>query len=176
MKYSELLHVLRASSAISQETSFVLIGSQAVLLLLENPPEDLLRSTEIDLYPANHPEKAELLNGAIGALSDFHDTYGYHADGVSPETASLPPDWMSRSVFRYLGEITAICPDIHDLAVSKCAAGREKDADYVRLLLEQRIIDFSVLLERIAQLDKAKHDPVKISHWARRRAQEAGIV
>jgi hypothetical protein len=176
MKYSELLHVLRASSAISQENSFVLIGSQAVLLLVEFPPEGLLRSTEIDLYPAKHPEKAELINGAIGALSDFHDTFGYHADGVSPDTASLPADWMSRSIFRYFGDITAICPEIHDLAVSKCAAGREKDADYVRLLLQERMIDLSTLLERIEQVDHAKHDTVRIASWARRRAQEAGIA
>jgi hypothetical protein len=176
MQYSELLHVLRASAAISQENSFVLIGSQAVLLLVEQPPQDLLRSTEIDLYPANHPEKAELIDGAIGAMSSFHDTYGYHADGVSPETASLPKDWMSRSVFRYLGEITAICPDVHDLAVSKCAAGRDKDAEYVRVLLKEKIIDLQTLLVRIGQLDSMKHDTAKISNWARRRAQEAGIA
>ena len=55
MKRDELAHVLRASAAISNETSFVLVGSQAVLLLLEQPPADLLLSTEIDLYPALHP-------------------------------------------------------------------------------------------------------------------------
>ena len=49
MKRDELAHVLRASAAISNETSFVLVGSQAVLLLLEQPPADLLVSTEIDL-------------------------------------------------------------------------------------------------------------------------------
>jgi hypothetical protein len=175
MKYSELLHVLRASAAISQEQSFVLIGSQAVLLLLENPPDGLLRSTEIDLYPSSRPEKAELIDGAIGAMSSFHETFGYHADGVSPETASLPKDWMSRSVFRYLGDITAICPDIHDLAVSKCAAGREKDADYIRVLLQERLIDASVLLERVEQLDGAKHDKTRLANWVHRRAQEAGV-
>ncbi len=173
MLRSELVHVLRASAAISNETSFVLIGSQAVLLLLDEPPADLLRSTEIDLYPAMHPEKADLIDGAIGALSTFHDTFGYHADGVAPETASLPKDWMSRAVFTYVGDVTAICPDLHDLTVSKCAAAREKDADYIRVLLRHQLVKLDVLVERIALLDPAKHDLAHITQWLQRRAKEA---
>lgn len=173
MQRSELAHVLRASSAISNETSFVLVGSQAILLLLEEPPEDLLRSSEIDLYPASNPEKSDLIDGAIGALSTFHDAFGYHADGVSPETASLPKDWMSRAVFSYIGDITAICPDLHDLAVSKCAASREKDADYVRTLLRKNLVQLEVLLERIELLDASKNNLKHITQWTQRRAQEA---
>jgi len=52
MQRTELVHVLRASAAIANETSFVLVGSQAILLLVDEPPSELLRSTEIDLYPA----------------------------------------------------------------------------------------------------------------------------
>lgn len=173
MQRSELVHVLRASSAISNETSFVLIGSQAILLLLEEPPADLLRSTEIDLYPALHPEKADLIDGAIGALSTFHDTFGYHADGVAPGTASLPSGWMDRSVLTYVGEVAAICPDLHDLAVSKCAAAREKDADYVRTLLKHKLVNLDVLIERIGLLDASKNDLHHIVQWTRRRAREA---
>ncbi len=173
MKRDELAHVLRASAAISNETSFVLIGSQAVLLLLEQPPADLLVSTEIDLYPALHPEKADLIDGAIGAHSTFHDTFGYHVDGVGPETASLPHDWMSRAVFTYFGDITAICPDLHDLAASKCAAGRPQDADFIRALFRHAMIELPVLLERIALLDPHKHDLTHTAQWTQRRAQEA---
>ena len=158
MKRDELAHVLRASAAISNETSFVLVGSQAVLLLLEQPPADLLVSTEIDLYPALHPEKADLIDGAIGANSTFHDTFGYHVDGVSPETASLPKDWMTRAVLTYFDDVTAICPDLHDLVVSKCAAGRDKDADFVRILLAIGSVALATLLERIAMLDPVKHN------------------
>jgi hypothetical protein len=173
MKYDELAHVLRASAAISNETSFVLVGSQAVLLLLEQPPADLLVSTEIDLYPALHPEKADLIDGAIGANSTFHDTFGYHVDGISPETASLPNDWMSRAVLSYFGDVTAICPDLHDLVVSKCAAGRDKDADFVRILLANGAVALITLLERITMLDPAKHNLQHITQWTQRRAQEA---
>jgi hypothetical protein len=173
VKHDELAHVLRASAAISNETSFVLLGSQAVLLLLERPPAELLVSTEIDLYPALHPEKADLIDGAIGAHSTFHDTFGYHVDGISPETASLPNDWMSRAVLTYFGDVTAICPDLHDLVVSKCAAGRDKDADFVRILLANGSVALTTLLERITMLEPAKHNLQHITQWTQRRAQEA---
>lgn len=173
MQRSELAHVLRASAAIANETSFVLIGSQAILLLLDEPPPDLLRSTEIDLYPALHPEKADLIDGAIGAHSTFHDTFGYHVDGIGPETASLPMDWMSRAVLTYFGDITAICPDLHDLVASKCAAGRDKDSDFVRILLARKLVLTGTLLERISMLDPLKHDLAHITQWTERRAQEA---
>lgn len=173
MQRSELAHVLRASAAIADETSFVLVGSQAILLLVDEPPTELLRSTEIDLYPALHPEKSDLIDGAIGAFSTFHDTFGYHADGVGPESASLPKGWMDRAVLTYVGEVTAICPDLHDHAASKCAAGRPKVVDYVRVLLQHQLVALDTLLERIALLDAAKHDLAYISQWTRRRAQEA---
>lgn len=173
MQRDEVEHVLRAASAIAKESSFVLVGSQAVVLLLDSPPAALLVSAELDLYPALHPEKADLIDGAIGALSAFHDTFGYHADGVGPETATLPPDWMKRAKLVYLNDITAICPDLHDLAASKCAAGREKDAGFVSVLLRDRLIALDVLLERIEMLPVEMKARLSIADWARRRAAEA---
>ena len=124
MNREQLEHVLRAAAAIAQENSLVVVGSQAVLLPYPNAPEALLGSREVDLYPALHPERADLIDGAIGAMSSFDETFGYYADGVGPETAIMPADWMDRARLYYIGDVTAICPDIHDLAVSKCAAAR----------------------------------------------------
>lgn len=175
MKRSELAHVLRASAAILNDTSFSSVGSQAVLLPLEVPPADSLVSNEIDLYPALHPEKADLIDGAIGAHSTFHDTFGYHADGVGSEAARLPKDRMSRAVLTYFGDITAICPDLHDLVVLKCAAGKDKDADFDRTLLLSGLVKPDILLERIATLDPAKHTVEHIMQWKQRRVQESSI-
>jgi len=116
MKLDELKHVLRASAAIANENSMVVVGSQAILLLLEQPPESILVSREVDLYPALHPERADLIDGAIGMHSSFHETFGYFADGVGPETAVMPADWMTRASLHYIGDITAICPELHDLS------------------------------------------------------------
>ena len=38
----------------------------------------------------------------------------------------------------------------HDLVVSKYAAGREKDRDYVRAAIRHRLVEPRVLLERLA--------------------------
>jgi hypothetical protein len=94
MTFDELLHVLRASAEISKESSFVLVGSQAVLLLLDAPPADTLRSTEIDLYPANAPEKAALIDGSIGAVSEV-DGLVDALDVDLPRKSSIR-HWMQR--------------------------------------------------------------------------------
>ena len=98
MKLDELKHVLRASAAIADENSMVVVGSQAILLLLDEPPESLLVSREVDLYPALHPERADLIDGAIGMHSSFHETFGYFADGVGPETAVMPADTLRERI------------------------------------------------------------------------------
>jgi len=163
MQRSEAEHVLRAAAAIAQEQSFVVVGSQALLF------------RELDLYPALHPEKSDLIDGAIGALSSFDDIFGYHADGVGPETAVMPGDWMQRASLHYVGELTVVCPELHDLALSKCVAGREKDADFVRELLRLKLVSPVVLRERAALLDVAKYPVAQIGDWIERRRIEAGV-
>lgn len=174
MKREEAEHVLRAAAAIAQESSFVVVGSQAVLFTLDDVPAELLVSRELDLYPALHPEKADLIDGAIGALSSFDDTFSYHADGVGPETAVMPADWMDRASLHYVGDLTVICPELHDLALSKCVAGREKDAEFVEVLLREGLIDAEVLRARMHALDSAAHPALPLEAWlARRVAQVA---
>ena len=173
MKWEQLEHVLRASAAITQDTSFVVIGSQAVLLSHPNAPAELLLSNEVDLYPALHPERSDLIDGAIGQLSMFHDTFGYHADGVGPETAKMPADWEQFSQLHYIGELTIVVPDLHDLAVSKCVAGRDKDAQWVAALLRHEMIELPRFLDRLQALDATRYDIALLTAWAQRRAEEA---
>ena len=172
MTREQLEHVIRAAASITKELSFVVIGSQAVLLPYPDAHPDLLVSRELDLYPAMAPEKSDLIEGAIGALSRFDETFGYYADGVGPDTAVMPADWMNRASLHCIGDATVVCPDMHDLAVSKCAAGREKDARFVRVMLIQGMIDSSTLEQRIKQLDPGRPIPAIVA-WARLRAHEA---
>lgn len=173
MKRSQLAHVLRAASEISGEKSFVLVGSQAVLLLIDEPADQLTLSDELDLYPSMAPEKSDMIDGAIGVLSRFHDEFGYHADGVSPETAVMPADWMDRAKLHYFGDITAICPELHDLCVSKCVAGRPKDAEFVSVLFRDKLISLDMLIQRIEMLDTTRFAVEAVVAWARRRAGDA---
>jgi hypothetical protein len=45
---------------------------------------------------------------------------------------------------------TGWCLDVHDLAVSKLAAGREKDLAYVEVMVRRRLVSAPTLQERLA--------------------------
>lgn len=173
MKRVELEHVLRASAATTNEHSFAVAGSQAVLLSHPDAPGDLLMSNEVDLYPALPPGRAGLIDGAIGQLSMVHDPFGYCADGVGPDTAKMPADWMQFARLHHIGELTAGVPDLHELAVSKCVAGRDKDGLWVSALPRHRLIGLARLLDRTRALDAAQYPVDRLVAWAQRRAQEA---
>jgi hypothetical protein len=130
MKRSDLEHVLRASRGVTGETEFIVIGSQAILGRFPDAPKELRQSMEADLYPKLKPELASVIEGSLGRYSQFDETFGYYADGVGPDTATLPPGWEQRLVAvsnENTGGAIGWCLEPHDLAFSKLAAGREKD-------------------------------------------------
>lgn len=155
MTRTALEHLLRASAGLTNERDFVVIGSQAVLGQFASAPEALLVSIEADIYPRYAPEKADLIDGAIGELSAFHQTFGYYAHGVDETTAILPAGWEDRLVPLHnenTGGATGWCLDVYDLASSKLVAGRERDLDFLRVLLRERLVDVTVLDQRVQQL------------------------
>lgn len=128
------------SASLSGCREMVVIGSQSLLASHPDAPEDLLRSMEVDLYPLEEPEKADLIDGSIGELSPFHDAFGYYAHGVGVETAVLPSGWRHRWIRLESEGAVGWCLSPVDLAVSKLAAGRSKDIDFVRGMLKARIL------------------------------------
>lgn len=149
MNRTQLEHVIRAASAIAEDDELIIIGSQAIHAQVRFPPNEAVRSTEADVYPRNHPERAELIEGAIGELSGFHDTYGYYAQGVSPTTAVLPRGWEDRLVVlknENTGSGAGLCIDVHDLLLSKYAANREKDREFNRAVIAAGLVDRGTLL------------------------------
>jgi hypothetical protein len=155
----QLEHLLRASASIlidrgsrAPTQELVVIGSQAILGQYPHAPGELLRSMEADLYPLREPELADAIDGAIGELSAFHDTYGYYAQGVGPETATLPAKWIERVApvkSDATGQAVGLCLEAHDLAISKYVAGREKDLSFTFQLARHGMTGRSVLLERL---------------------------
>lgn len=154
MKRHELEHVIRAAGAIAGIKELVVVGSQAILAFYPNAPDELTVSMEADVYAYDDPKKSDLIDGTIGELSPFHEQFGYYAHGVGPETACLPIDWRIRAVEvsnDNTGGITGICLSPVDLAVSKIAAGREKDFLFVSYMLKNNMIPMDEL-ERLISL------------------------
>lgn len=98
MRRSELEHVIRAAAAITNEYEIVIVGSQSLLGAVPQPSALLVESMEADVYPRQRPDLADLIDGAMGEGSPFHDCFGYCAQGVGPQTAVLPVDWEVRLV------------------------------------------------------------------------------
>jgi hypothetical protein len=166
MNRAELEHVIRAASGVVGDPDIIVIGSQAILAEFPNAPAELLQSMEADVYPRAKPELSIQIDGAIGERSMFHETFGYYAHAVDENTATLPSGWRERLVpikNQNTGDATGWCLEAHDLAVSKVVAGREKDVDFVRILLREKMISRLTLGERLAALTLAA-DHLKAVH------------
>ncbi len=153
MTREQLEHIVRAAAYIVDDDELIVVGSQAVLGQFPDAPAALLSSNEADVYPRNKPELADVIDGTIGELSPFHETFGYYAHGVGPTTAVLPEGWLDRLVpvsNANTRGATGWCLEIHDLVVSKLAAGREKDLDFAREAARHRLVREAVLKERLA--------------------------
>ena len=158
MNRAQLEHLIRAAADIATDDDLVIVGSQAVLGQYPDAPAELLRSIEADMFPRNHPERGDLIDGSIGEGSPFHDAYGYYAQGVAPETAILPEGWEGRMIpvsNQNTRGATGWCLEIHDLLLSKVAAGREKDLDFLRVASSHGLAREEILLGRVKTLPVA---------------------
>ncbi len=154
MTRSELEHLIRAAGSIADDVEIVVIGSQSLLGQFPDAPLVLLASMEADVFPRSHPDRAELIDGSIGEGSSFHESFGYYAQGVSAETATLPSGWQDRLVpisNANTRGITGLCLEVHDLAISKYVAGREKDLEFTHALARHRLVGKAALLRRLKQ-------------------------
>lgn len=171
MRRADLEHVIRAAAVISGQREFVVIGSSALLATVPDPPELLQRTRDVDLYPLRAPELAQLIDGSIGELSPFHQHFDYYAQGVGPETATLPEGWEARLVRLQnpnTSEAIAYCLEPHDLAASKLAAHREKDLAFVEAMLEHGLVAGATLAERIEALPVPLRQREELAAWLRR--------
>lgn len=174
MKREELEHIIRASADVTDQYEFVIIGSQSILGPVPHPPAVFTVSAEADIYPLHAPELSDLIEGALGEASPFQEANGYYAQGVGPETAILPADWLKR-VHRVQNANTndrvAYCLDLCDLFLSKAAAGREKDREFCIAMLQHAFVTQSEVLAliRTMPLDDEEKTRLRatINRWAR---------
>ena len=176
MTRDQLEHPIRATCDVSKDTEVWVFGSQAILGEFPNAPESLRTSIEVDVQPKNRPETVDEVDGALGELSMFHQTHGFYVHGISIESTNLPDSWEQRTVsvndpIATHGN-TGLCLEAHDLAASKLAAYREKDREFVRLLLIEEMIEVKTLTERISSLIVKHNLRERLLHWVKITAEE----
>ena len=122
----------------------------------------------VEVAGATVEAKADQVDGAIGELSPFHETFGYYAQGVSVSTAVLPAGWRDRLV---LVDTASTAPgrgcalEPHDCVVSKLVAGREKDYEFAAALIDAGLIDPGLLAMRAEAVDVAPLVRRRLNEW-----------
>ena len=176
MTREQLEHAIRAACDVSRDTELWIFGSQAILGEFPNAPKSLRASIEVDIQPKNRPETVDVIDGTLGELSMFNQTHGFYVHGISVESVKLPDGWKQRTVsisdpISTHGK-TGFCLEVHDLAASKLAAYREKDREFVRLLLIEKMIDMEIFTERILLLNLGDHLQELLLRWVRHIGEE----
>lgn len=166
MRREDFIHVLQAAAAIVND-ELVVVGSQSILGSVETAPEELLRSIEVDVYPRTDPERAIEIDGAIGEGSRFHETYGYYAHGVGPETITAPAGWEERlrklalpPIRLASGTPIVWCLSLPDLMLAKLAAGRLHDTPFVEAALDAKLVTIEELRLGIDLMPPASREGV----------------
>ncbi len=175
MNREDLEHIIRASGDVTDQYEFIIIGSQSILGSIPNPEVVFKMSAEADIYPYRVPELADKIDGAIGEASRFHETHGYYAQGVGPETAVLPAEWISRLhrvQNRNTNDRVGYCLDVVDLFMSKAVAGRSKDRLFCIALLQHGYVTVDQALDMVAQMPLNDEAQRRLRATVRRWAKE----
>ncbi len=197
MRRSELEHIIRAAGAIAGVKEIIILGSQSILgqfpligekgldeglkaqidvsLSKTNPYKILSLSVEADIMVPENESLADIIEGTIGELSHFHDTFGYYAQAVDSTTSKLPKRWMERLipiVNENTNGIKGLCLEIHDLMISKLFASRKKDFEFFQAAVNLNLVDKNTLKERLAEAMFEKIDFDRIENLINRGFDE----
>lgn len=152
MTRQQLEHIIRAAAGTLNVHDIVVIGSQSLLGSYPDAPQEFRDSMEADVFPKDNPANSIVIDGSIGEESMFHRTFGYYAHGVDDTTAILPNGWRDRLVRvsppATMGAV-GWCLEANDLAVSKLAAGREKDLAFVAAMLRHQLASRELIQTRL---------------------------
>lgn len=110
---------------------------------------------DVAFFDDSDEGRADIVDGAIGEDSMFHETHGYYGQGVSISTATLPRGWEERLVSFTPADSSpaeAVCLDPIDLVVAKLVAGREKDLSFAADLLASGHVEAIGLSKRVELL------------------------
>lgn len=173
MRRTQLEHIIRAAGQIAQTDTLLIFGSQSILGQYpeigesfclhahDHPARVLARSMEADICVPHQPDKTDEIEGSIGEMSVFHDTFGYYAQAVDETTCKLPLGWQERLIeisSPNTRNVRGLCLEIHDLLIAKWAAYRQKDIEFCTAAVQLGLVQKEVLLLRLQQT------PLSIEH------------
>lgn len=175
MNREQLAHLLHAVADAIGESDILVIGSQAILGSHDEfeLPEETTLSMEADLGFFDDPdeEKSDQIDGVVGEMSRFYESFGFYGRGVSVTTAVVPDGWRERLVplsSPMTGAARGWCLEPHDLAVSKLVRGDPKDYRFTDALVRAGYLDPGVVAARLASTrgigDATR---ARIARWAR---------
>ena len=84
MNRGHIQNLLGEAARLTNHRDYVIIGSLSVLGAVASPPETMVFSIDVDLYPKNDPGRISEIASQLGLGSDFEQRHGYYADVVSP--------------------------------------------------------------------------------------------
>jgi len=150
MKHAELEDLLRELGRVLGKCELAMIGSQCVHAATDTPPAEVLMSRECDILVEDSDPVRERIDTELGETSPYHEEHGTFIDTVSPSFPFLPDDWERRANMLASGDMKIRCLELHDLVLSKLAAGRLKDNELIAALIHYKLVDVEILRARIA--------------------------
>jgi hypothetical protein len=152
MKRPQLIELLQRIRATQAEPRLIVAGSQALYASTNDAPAVVEFSIEADLLLVREAFQARAeIESSFGMDSAFQAEVGFYAHPVGLPTVVLPAGWEQRLVpfGRDEGLDNVWALELHDLLASKLMAGREKDFEFLRALLDHSLCDFPTLLARM---------------------------
>jgi hypothetical protein len=149
VRKEQLEEILRAASALAARKEFILFGSQSVHAITNQPPVEVLMSRECDVWLNEEPAVQDLLKAELGVESAFQQSKGFYLDPVPPDLPMVPLQWQQRLRDWMIGDIRIRCLEIHDLIVSKLAAARLKDYEFIAAVLTSKLANAGEVIRRI---------------------------
>ena len=97
MTRDQLEHAIRAACDVAEDSEVWVFGSQAILGEFPDAPEALRTSIEVDMQPKNRPDKVDLVDAALGEMSQFHKTHDFYVHGLLIDGSAFPQGWRRRA-------------------------------------------------------------------------------
>jgi hypothetical protein len=169
----QFFHVCRSAAAIANVREVAVFGAAAIVpwIASDCPAAPFWQSVELDIDPGGK-DLADLVDGSIGELSVFEETFGVRAHGVTLDAFVAPGDWQARArVFEDpVSKVHVRAPHPRDLAVAKLLRGDHRDWAFAAFCRDH----FGVTPESLAQGLRAT--AVARPEYARAAEQAAALL